>query len=254
MTATARRIAVLAALGRNPVSGKARPNRDDLLALELARQLGGDLTLIHAGNPDEAALGDYFAYGASSLDLVPLADGGDVASALVTRLAGYDLILAGSRAEGGEGSGLVPYLVAETLGLPIVADVIAITLGDEATEVTQALAKGQRRRVRVTLPAVIAVYPKALVTPRYAYARRLAGRVTTYVAPAMEPVASPWHREAAKKRPVKFRAAETKSGHARMLSAIVAEARGGAVIAAGTPADKAQAILAYLRLHKLIDW
>jgi electron transfer flavoprotein beta subunit len=39
-----------------------------------------------------------------------------------------------------------------------------------------------------------------------------------------------------------------------MLSAIVAEAKGGAVIATGSPADKAQAILAYLRTNKLIDW
>ena len=245
------RILVMASLGRNPVSGAARPNRDDLLALELARGLGG-VSVLHAGDAEQGALGDYLAYGAAAVDVVTGAN--DVTSALAARAGGYDLILTGTRAEGGEGSGLVPYLVAERLGWPIVTQALDVQISDGHAEVTQALPKGQRRQVRVRLPAVIAVDPRAPVTPRYAHARRMAGQVMRHDAVTAEPLDSPWRVEPATKRPVKFKARESKAGHARMLSAIVAEAKGGAVINTGSAADKAQAILAYLRTHKLIDW
>ncbi|WP_210321379.1 FAD-binding protein [Devosia beringensis] len=246
------RVLVLASLGRNPVNGAARPNRDDLLALEMARGLG-ETTMLHAGNPDEAAIGDYLAYGATTIDVVPAVPGQDIAEALVAQAAGHDLILTGSRAEGGEGSGLVPYLVAERLGWPVVTQAIAVTVSDGHADITQALPKGQRRHVRVRLPAVIAVDPRAPVTPFYAFARRTAGQVVQHEPTATPALDTAWRLEPAK-RPVKFKAKDQKTGHARMLSAIVAETRGGAVIATGSPADKAQAILAYLRTHNLIDW
>ena len=247
------RVLVLSALGRNSVSGAARPNRDDLLALELGRGLG-DVELLHAGNPDQAALGEYLAFGAEKIQVVPTAEGQDIASALAERAGGYDLILTGTRAEGGEGSGLVPYLVAERLGWPIVAQALDIRIVDCHAEVTQALPRGQRRQVRVRLPAVIAVDRRAPVVPRYAHARRMAGKVVPQAPTEPPTFDTSWRVEPAAKRPVKLKAKEQKAGHARMLSAIVTEARGGAVISTGTPADKAQAILAYLRTHKLIDW
>ena len=247
------RVLALASLGRNPVNGAARPNRDDLLALELGRQLA-DVSLLHAGNPDDPALSDYLAYGATTLDVVPAAKDQDIVSILADRAAGHDLILTGTRAEGGEGSGLVPYLVAERLGWPIVTQALDIKIEDGHAEVTQALPKGQRRHVRVRLPAVIAVDPRAPVTPRYAFARRMAGQIVRRDTVAVPTLDTAWRVEPATKRPVKFKARESKAGHARMLSAIVTEARGGAVINTGSPADKAQAILSYLRTHKLIDW
>jgi electron transfer flavoprotein beta subunit len=94
----------------------------------------------------------------------------------------------------------------------------------------------------------------AAVTPRYSYARRVVGQVTRVAALETAVVPSVWRTEPAGKRPVKFKAAERKAGHARMLSAIESEAKGGVVIDTGTPAEKAQAILGYLREHKLIDW
>ena len=249
------RILVLAALGRNPVSGAARPNRNDLLALELARELGGELSVLHAGKGEDDALRDYLAHGAPALDILPLGEGQDVAQALAGAATGYDLILAGTRAEGGEGSGMVPYLLAEQLGLPIVAQALEVTIADGHASITQGLAKGQRRHVRVALPAVVVVHPNAARAPRYAFARRAAGNLHHHPAAATAPAeVSPWRTERAGKRPIRFKAAETKAGHARMLSAIVTEAKGGAVVATGTAADKAQAILDYLRTHKLIDW
>ena len=82
----------------------------------------------------------------------------------------------------------------------------------------------------------------------------MAGQVVRHDAGAVPALDTTWRVEPAIKRPVKFKARESKAGHARMLSAIVTEAKGGAVINTGSAADKAQAILAYLRGHKLIDW
>ncbi|MEO5808140.1 hypothetical protein [Devosia sp.] len=247
------RIAVLAALGRNPVSGAARPNPDDLLALDIALQLSSDVTLLHVGTDTETALGDYFAYGAINLLVVPA--GPDIAAQLAERLSGYDLILTGTRSEGGQGSGMVPYLVAEQRGLPIVAQALDLSIANGHVEITQSLPKGQRRHVRVSLPAVVAIHPKAPAKPRYAFARRAHGRLLQVPSSGAAPATvSAWRTEPAIKRPVKFKAAETKSGHARMLSAVATDAKGGAVISSGTPAEKAQAILFYLREHKLIDW
>lgn len=255
MSSSPLRIAVLASIGRNPVSGAARPNRNDVLALEIARHLEGEITVLHAGDIAATAIGDYLAYGAARVDVVPIAEGQDAAPALAERLAGFDLILSGSRSEGGEGSGLVPYLVAERLGLPLIGQGLDVRIADGRAEVTQFMPKGQRRRVRVQLPAVIAIHPMAPVDPHYAYARRVAGKIERQPAPeAIAASSTAWHSELATKKPVKFKAAETKAGHARMLSAIVTEAKGGAVVKTGTPAEKAQAILTYLREHRLIDW
>jgi electron transfer flavoprotein beta subunit len=60
--------------------------------------------------------------------------------------------------------------------------------------------------------------------------------------------------EPALRRPVRLKAQEKKAGHARLLSAIVSEARGGVVAFEGSPVDKAQIILTYFRDHRLVDF
>jgi electron transfer flavoprotein beta subunit len=255
MATTSLRIAVLVSVGHNPVSGRARARRNDGLALELARNLGGTVTVLHAGDPAEAALKDYLALGAGSVEVVPVVAGGDAVAALADRLAGFDLILTGSRAEGGADSGMLPYLISARLNLPLVGQALTIALTDASAEVTQFLPKGKRRRVGVMLPAVVAIHPMAPVTPRYAFARRLAGRIQPHLASSTgTAVLSPWRSEPATRKPLKFKAAEKRTGHARMLSAIATESKGGAVLSDGSPAEKAQAILAYLREHRLIDF
>lgn len=248
------RIAVLVSIGRNPVSGAARPDRNDLLALELARKAGGEVTILHAGAPNEPALADYLAYSAAPLEIIPVPAGQDIVPPLAARLQGFHLILTGSRTEGGEASGMLPYALARRLGLPIVAQALDLALAEGQSEVTQFLPKGQRRRVTVRLPAIIAVHPMAPLTPRYSHLRRVAGQFVTLPAPASSEAASTaWCTESARK-PVVLRATEKKSGHARMAAAITSESKGGTIITDGTPAEKAQAILAYLRSHRLIEF
>lgn len=249
------RIAVLASIGRNPVSDAARPDRNDLLALGLARNAGAQVTVFHAGDPNAPALADYLAYSAAPLEIIPVAAGEDILPALDERLRGFHLILTGSRTEGGEASGMLPYALAKRLGLPIVAQALDLAVAEGQAEVTQFLPKGQRRRVTVRLPAVIVVHPMAPLTPRYSHVRRVSGQVLTLPAPtSIEAASTAWRSEPATKKPVMLKAAEKKSGHARMAATIASESKGGEIVADGTPAEKAQAILAYLRHHRLIEF
>jgi len=249
--------AVLVSAGRHPESGIARPCRGDAVALCLARQLVGDgLRVVHAGAADEPALQDYLAFGAGAIEVLSIPSGADALMPLTDLLAGVDLIITGSRAELGAGSGLLPYALAQTLGRPIVSNVLTAELNQGDVVVRQFLPKGRRRRIAAPLPAILAVHPLAPFELHYAYARRLAGRI--YAMPSDHQAssgASPrWSVDPVKRRPVRLKAVEKKSGHARMLSATVSEAKDGTVAIEGSCVDKAQVMLSFLREHRLVNF
>lgn len=246
------RVSLLVSVGRNPVSGKPRAGRNDVAALDMARSLSGELTLLHAGNASNPGLSDYLAYGADKIEVIPAAPGSDVVAALADQLAGADLILCGTRAEDGEESGMLPYLVAERLKRPLVGQAGAVTVIGDHVEITQFLPRGARRLVRVALPAVVTIHPRAPSTPRYAFARKQAGKIVE-LAPAAGMLASPWQIAPATRAPIKFKAHKKEAGHSRMQSAIAPVSKGGEVLIEGSAAEKAQAILDYLRRHRLTD-
>jgi electron transfer flavoprotein beta subunit len=103
---------------------------------------------------------------------------------------------------------------------------------------------------------VIAVHPLSPEKLTYAYARRLSGRIEAISSTrATEEAVNPsWSVEKVSRRPVRLKAWEKKSGHARLLSAIVSETKGGVVAFEGTTVDKAQVMLNYLREHRLVDF
>jgi electron transfer flavoprotein beta subunit len=241
-------VALLASVGRNPVSGQPRASRNDVVALELARGLADiSLTVFHAGPGDRVALTDYLAYGAPGIVQLE----GEVLPSLVAHLAGVDLILCGSRAETGEESGMLPYLVAERLGRPLVPQAIGVSLAEGQAEIEQFLPKGARRRVAVPLPAVVVVHPLAPVAPRYAHARKSLGRITKTTGVGTAAVTPDWPLETASALIVPLKAVRREAGHTRMLSAIASASKGGTILNEGDAADKARAILSYLRRHGL---
>lgn len=255
-----RRIAVLVSIGRHPVSGVPRYSRNDAAALGLAHDLARyaldiSVDVIHAGQADNPALPEYLALGAARVSVIEPAAEQDVLPALQEQLQGYDLVLCGSRAESGEASGMLPYQLAAHLRLPLLADVIAVTPGSGAIVAEQFLPKGRRREIALSLPALLTVHPLAPSRLRYAYARLRAGRICSQAFPAGTGAAgSEWRIENVKALPRKLTAPEKRSGHARMQAATVAESRGGKVLQDGSAADKAQAVLAYLREHHLVDY
>jgi len=253
------RIAVLVSVGCHPVSGVARYSRNDAAALEMGRALakehGASLDVLHAGDPQNPALEDYLALGAARVEVLTCGADDDAVATLAPRVKGYDLVLTGTCAEGAFDSGMFPYELADALGYPLVGACVEASVADGKVTVRQFLPKGVRRRVQVSLPAVVAVHPLAAVTPRYAYARLRAGAIDTQqVQPRQSADAAQWTVAVAERKPVRLAAAEKRSGHARMLSATTTESRGGSVVIEGTSVEKAQVILGYLREHQLIDY
>jgi electron transfer flavoprotein beta subunit len=251
------KIAVLVSIGRHPVSGTARYSRNDAaaltMALSIAKERRASLDVLHAGDPSNSALQEYLALGASRVEVLDVE--GDAIAALATRLQGYDLVLTGTRAEGAFDSGMLPYRLADALGIALVGSAVDVSVKEAGVEVRQFMPKGLRRRVQAALPALVAVHPMANAAPRYAYARLREGTVAPVVTRAPADAENlQWTVKPATAKPVRLAAAEKRSGHARMLSATTTESRGGSVVIEGSSVEKAQVILAYLREHQLVDY
>lgn len=262
-------ITALVSAGRHPVSGEPRHCRNDSIAMTIGFKLTNSLNevsanaskfkVLHAGNPGNSALTDYLALGASQIDVIPMAANTDIVDSLAAKLVNIDLILTGSRAESDQDSGLLPYLLAAKLSIPLVANALAITPTANGIEILQFLPKGKRRSVTVQLPAVVVIHPLAPVELRFAYARQIMGAISQQPTPgtivaAKGTNALQWQTQAYIRKPNKLKARENKSGHARMLSATVSENKGGAVVNDGNSVEKAQVILGYLREHRLINF
>lgn len=259
-------IAVLVGVRTDPVSGRATRNRNDALAVALALQQAApaDVRLLHAGAMGDETARDYLALGAGAIELIEAAEG-DMSTASVVRclaaaLADESLVLAGSRADDRHGSGVLPFALAAALGRPLIADVVELQAEGPGWIVTQALPKGARRRLRLTVPAVLAIAPNAELPLRHSYADRIAGRILRRAPPpaASAPTPTPPVAEgrvpaARRLKPLEARVAQ--SGHARMQAAVGGPAAaGGTVISTGSPDDKARAVLQYLRSHALVDF
>ena len=259
MKDSVKRIAVLVCAGQHPVSGQPRYCRNDGLALTLGLNLASTVQVLHAGTASNPALLDYFALGATQIEVVP--NSGDMIENLAAQLTDANLILTGTRAENGEDSGLLPYLLAAKLGLPLVTDALTITtrdnqLQEKQLEVLQFLPKGQRRRVLVSLPAVVAVHPSAAVALHFIYARKNLGSINALAASntiARTTQYTKQWRASATRRPIKLVAQTAQTGHERLMAAISSKANGGTVVNEGNNVEKAQVILRYLREHQLIE-
>jgi electron transfer flavoprotein beta subunit len=249
---TAHGIAVLVASARHPVSGTPCAAPNDVVALELARALtGGRPRTLHYGDPADPALPDYLAWGAPLLEVIPSQPQVQAAPALAAALAGSDIVICGMR--GAAGTGMLPYVLAPLLGAPLLSDVLEVQLHPNGITVLQFLPRGRRRRVELPFPAVLAIHPLAPATPRYAYGRRRIGtvEVRSAVTPPSPDTGPVWHLEPRSRQPLPLRGADTRSGHARMLAAVAQVARSGELITTGSSADKARAVLEFMREHGL---
>lgn len=254
------KIAVLVSPARHPVSGQPLCSTSDAAALELGCSLvpAERLTVLCAGMFSKEILRDYLGLGAKSIEVLTVAQDADVVPALVARLRGFDIVLCGARSEGQSASGLLPYLLAEGLQMPLVGDVLAVERTGRTLIVRQYQPKGLRRRLEAAVPVVLAVHARAPRTRQFAHARACAGRVI-YTAGGNQLVGMntpAWQFEPASRRPRPLKAKVVQSGHSRMIGAIGGDtgARGGQVLKQGSAEQKAEALLAYLRTHRLVDF
>lgn len=253
------KIAVLVSPARHPVSGQALRSSSDAAALELACSLTApeQLTVLYAGNAGTDELRDYLGLGAPRIEVLRVPGDTDVVPALLDRLRGFDVVICGARSDGQSASGLLPYLLAEGLNMPLVGDVLDATSQGGVLSLRQFLPKGLRRRLEVTAPVVLAVHPRAPQTRQFAYARAVSGRITESAGKSPAGLTgAAWSFEPVTRRPRPLKAKVVQSGHSRMQGAIGGDsgARGGEVVKQGNAVEKAQVLLTYLREHHLIDF
>ena len=168
-------VAILLSIGRHPASGRSRRADLDARALELALRLGNSVRLhaIHAGDPEEPALADYLGMGLATLTVLKQPRDADVLPAIASHLQALKpgLILAGSNAEIGEGSGMLPYLLAREMKAALLPAIAEAALSGESITALQALPRGRRRRLSAGLPALLTIDRAAPAGRQSAFAR-----------------------------------------------------------------------------------
>lgn len=252
------RVATLVSIGQHPESLRARRAGEDARALELGMKLAGpDVRLVHVGQPEGEALRQYLGMGIAQMTVLPAAPEADAVPVLANYLekVPLDIVLTGVHAERGEASGMLPYVLAERLGLPLVsriADVVRID-GDTA-EVLQALPRGQRRALRVPLPFVATVDNAAQKPRQYAFGPGRRGAIATESERAPDDeIRLEWQETPAKPRPKRLKVIKAKSAADRFKAATAkSQSQGGRVIREGTNREKAEALMDLLISEGLV--
>lgn len=223
---------VLFSASSHPVSGKPAPARAELQAVALAHASGFTVTGLAAG-PDisPAPLG----HGLYALKHVKT--NGDAVEALVAALATAlpDIMLCGPRAEGQDDTGMVPYLLAERLGLTLVADAVSIEeLGDGMLEVIQGLPRGQRRRVVVKPPLIATVHAAAPAPLPFVWSQARSGTIET-----VEVTAVPAPASDAETRPFRPRG--------KLMEKAGTDSEKGKLLVNPAPQDAAREVISWLK-------
>jgi electron transfer flavoprotein beta subunit len=242
------KLTVLLSAGRHPVSDRPCPVPVEAQAIGLARRLGETVGL-HAGS-DPALIRDYLGFGLGRITHLKLPPGSDPEASLLAALKGNppDLVLAGRRGQGGDDTGLLPYRLAMSLGWPIVADAVSITAEGGTLTVDQALPRGARRRVTVSLPALVTIHPAAPPAPGFAFGAIRRGSITTTTQDAPADPAPIFDERPYRRRPRLMRGVSSAGGSAgdRLRAATETGGGGGTLLIDPTPDAAATAILAFL--------
>ncbi|MBD1554912.1 electron transfer flavoprotein subunit beta [Pseudomonas typographi] len=246
------KIVSLVSVGAHPTSGRARRAEQDARAVELGLQLVGDnLQVLHAGKAEEPALRAYLGMGLARLHVLEQPAGSDALPALAEYLrdAAAQIVLAGTQAETGEGSGMLPFLLGEQLGWPVVVGLAAVeSIDGGVAHVLQALPRGQRRRLKVRLP-MLATVDNAAPTPRQsAYGPAQRGELQAHEVDIFDdPLLAESALQPAKPRPKRLKVIKAKSGADRMKAATAKASGGTGQVLKGVSArEGAQAVMKLL--------
>ncbi len=251
------KIVSLVSIGKHPTSGRARRAEQDGRAVELGMMLAeasGDkqnLTVIHAGDSQQAAqqaaLRSYAGMGLSSVRILQMCESADAVSPLSDYLYKHspDIILTGVQAESGESSGMVPYLLGEALGWPVVpriANIVSIENG--VAEILQALPRGQRRALAVRLPFIASVDNAAAEPRQSAYGPASRSIMEQHSSSGgLDAARSAWSEAPARKRPKRLKVVKAKTAADRFKAATAKpQGVGGKILKDHSATEQAQAI------------
>ncbi|WP_417661688.1 electron transfer flavoprotein subunit beta [Pseudomonas sp.] len=250
--ATALNVVALVSIGAHPTSGRPRRAEQDARAVELGLRLAGEaLQVLHAGDAQQEALRGYLGMGIKQLQVLEQPPQADVLYALSDYFLDSDaqLILTGSQAETGEGSGMLPYLLAEQLGWPVVVGLAEVERIDQGVaHVLQALPRGQRRRLQVQMPFIASVDNAAPPARQSAFGPARRGELQSQAANVCPDLLfSEGQLQPARPRPKRLKVIKAKTGAERMKAATAkASGGGGQVLKDCSPTEAAEAIFKLL--------
>lgn len=245
-------IITLVSVGAHPTSGRTRRAEQDARAVELGLRLAGDrLQLLHAGDPADQALRAYLGMGLGEMAVLEQPANADALPVLADYLqhAGAQLVLTGSQAETGEGSGMLPFLLAEQLGWPLVVGLAEVEkIENGLAQVLQALPRGQRRRLKVRLPFIASVDNAAPAARQSAFGPARRGQLhACEVAIVDDNLLAEAQLQPARPRPKRLKVIKAKTGAERMKAATAKAAGGGGqVLKEVSPQAGAEAIFKLL--------
>ncbi|MEJ2452641.1 MAG: electron transfer flavoprotein subunit beta [Candidatus Thiodiazotropha sp.] len=249
------KVAAMVSVGSHPASGRPCRAPLDARAVEMGLGLdGAELQMVHAGDPDNPALRDYLGMGLPTLTVLQQPAQGDSIPALLqwARREQPELLLLGCRANGGEDSGMAPFLLAQALGYAVVVDAVQIEVRDRELEIVQALPRGQRRLIRAELPCVVAVGAAAPAPRQSAYGPARRGRIAIEpVEPAVDIEAMHWEIQPARKRPKRLKVVKAKTAAERFMAATAVQG-GGKTVRGVSPTEAARVIYDYLKEEELV--
>ena len=242
----------LVSIGAHPTSGRPRRAEQDARAVELGLQLAGDnLQVLHAGDIAEPTLRAYLGMGLAQLHVLEQPAGADALPVLgdYLRDTGAQVVLTGSQAETGDGSGMLPFLLAEQLGWPLIVGLAQVeSIDSGVAQVLQALPRGQRRRLKVRLPFLATVEDAGPKPLQSAGGPAQRGVLQEHdVAVVDDELFTGAVLQPAKPRPKRLKVIKAKSGADRMKAATAkASGGGGQVLKGVSPEAGAEAILKLL--------
>lgn len=250
-------ITVCVSLARHPKSGRLMLAPNDARALAVARSLVDKPRLVHVGpKGHEWALRQYLGLGFERIQRIePNSD--DIAALLAGFLLStgpHDLVLCGHQAQGQHDSGTLPYLVAASLGMALVDQVLGLAADGDGFDATQFLPKGKRRVMRIAQGTVVTVSQNAPLTLEYVARRARTGVIVEAQATPLlvSSTAVMWTQEPAKPGHQRLTIKSTKSGWDRFSQRMAVSAGGGEVIRGDDP-EAASRVLDLLASKGLIS-
>ena len=246
------RVAVLVSVGEHPESGRERRADQDARAVEMGLTLNPEVfQLIHAGDPANEVLRSYLGMGVSSLTVLQQPPEADALHTIEQYLRTFptDIILTGTRAETGESSGMLPFLLAERLGMPLVSNIAAImSVSDREARVLQALPQGQRRALTVQFPFVACIDMAAPAARQSAFGAAQRGVINcSQVDTVTDLEYQQWQKQPARARPKRLKLVKAKTAADRFKAATAKTQSGSGRIVEGTEEQAAAAIYEMLR-------
>ncbi len=243
------RVSALVSIGAHPDTGRARRSATDARAVELAMKLDDcELEVLHAGDPENPAIGYYSGMGLSQIRVLAQDEQDDAISTLSSYFRNNmpDIVLTGTRSENGESSGTLPFFLAQALDCPIVMGIAEILSVENGTaRVLQALPRGQRRALNVSLPFIASVDSAAQEPRQSAFGRaRRCDIVTEEVGgKQVDQERMTWEVSIAKPKAKRLKVVKAKSAADRFKAATAkAESTGGKVLKGQPASEMAQVV------------